>query len=103
MGHHQLAYLPNYLSTTKETEKKIQIYTSLISSKFTQKYKPKPKPQASKDDYVHICDIKEHTYIELFLDELEEVRGISAYRQLLERLVFKYKEMWKGLGLFKEF
>ena len=84
--------LPTFLTSSppsKKQKRKIKSTPPPTSIKFTQK--PKPKPQASKDDYVHICDIKEFSDIELYLDELEEVRGIAAYRQLPERLVFKYK------------
>ncbi|KAL8145899.1 hypothetical protein AgCh_003872 [Apium graveolens] len=80
--------LPTFLTSSppsKKQKRRIKSTPSRASIKFTQK--PKPKPQASKDDYVHICDIKEFSDIELYLDELEEVRGIAAYRQLPERLV----------------
>ena len=40
---------------------------------------------------MYICDIKEFSELNLFLDELEEVRGIDAHKQLPERLVFRYK------------
>ena len=45
----------------------------------------------NKGDMLYICDIKEFSDINLYLDELEEVRGIDAHRHLPERLVFKYK------------
>ena len=84
--------LPTFLTSSpssKKQKRRIESTPSKASIKFTQK--PKSKPQNSKDDYVHICDIKEFSDIELYLDELEDVRGIAAYRQLPERLVFKYK------------
>ena len=40
---------------------------------------------------MYLCDIKEFSDLNLYLDELDEVRGIDAYRSLPERLVFKYK------------
>ena len=51
----------------------------------------KPKPTIKKDDYVYICDIKEFSDINLYLDELEEVRDIFGNNKLPERLVFRYK------------
>ncbi|KAL8116604.1 hypothetical protein AgCh_022950 [Apium graveolens] len=86
--------LPTFLTTLplpKKQKRKSKSTPPLNSKKFTQKHKPNPKPPISKDDYVHICDIKEISDIELYLDELEDVRGIAAYRQLPERLVFRYK------------
>ena len=86
--------LPTFLTTLplpKKQKRKPKSTPPITSKKFTQKQKPNPKPPISKDDYVHICDIKEISDIELYLDELEDVRGIAAYRQLPERLVFRYK------------
>ena len=86
--------LPTFLTTLplpKKQKRKPKSTPPITSKKFTQKQKPKPKSPISKDDYVHICDIKEISDIELYLDELEDVRGIAAYRQLPERLVFRYK------------
>ena len=51
----------------------------------------KPKPIVNKGDQLFICDIKEFSYINLYLDELEEVRAIDAHKKLPERLVFSYK------------
>ncbi|KAL8090706.1 hypothetical protein AgCh_039955 [Apium graveolens] len=84
--------LPTFLTSftpSKKQKRRIKSTPPKASIKFTQK--PKPKTQTSKDDYIHICDIKEFSDIELYLDELEDVRRIAAYRQLPERLVFKYK------------
>lgn len=38
-----------------------------------------------------ICDIKEFSNINIYMDELKEVRAIDAHRNLPERLVFKYE------------
>ena len=51
----------------------------------------KPKPTVNKDDLMYICDIKEFSDINLYLDELDEVRGIFVNNRLPERLVSKYK------------
>ena len=40
---------------------------------------------------MYFCDIKEFSDLNLYLDELDEVRSIDTYRNLPERLVFKYK------------
>ncbi|KAL8157704.1 hypothetical protein AgCh_002416 [Apium graveolens] len=51
--------LPTFLTSSppsKKQNRRIKSTPSKASIKFTQK--PKLKPQASKDDYVHICDIK---------------------------------------------
>ena len=51
----------------------------------------KSQSTVNKGDLLYICDIKKFSDINLYLDELEEVRGIDAHRHLPERLVFKYK------------
>ncbi|KAL8124235.1 hypothetical protein AgCh_012030 [Apium graveolens] len=51
----------------------------------------KPKLTINKGDQLFICDIKEFSDINLYLDELEEARSIDAYKHLPKRLVFKYK------------
>ena len=51
----------------------------------------KAQTKVNKGDIMYICDIKEFSDLKLYLDELEEVSGIDAYRNLPERLVFKYK------------
>ena len=51
----------------------------------------KTQSKVNKGDYMYLCDINEFSDLNLYLDELEEVRGIDAYRNLPERLVFKYK------------
>ena len=48
--------LPPMKKQKKGSKKSVPPKTS---KKFTQKYPHKPKPQITKDDYVHICDIKE--------------------------------------------
>ena len=58
---------------------------------FRSKTLTKSQPTVNKGDLLYICDIKEFSEINLYLDELEEVRGIDARRHLPERLVFKYK------------
>lgn len=90
--------LPSFFNIPQPPKKPTRVKKSkppLTSKKFTDKLKlkslPKPKPQPTKDDHVHICDIKEFSEIDLFLDELEEVRGIPSNRNLPERLVFRYK------------
>ncbi|KAK1356625.1 hypothetical protein POM88_049881 [Heracleum sosnowskyi] len=45
----------------------------------------------SKDDYLYQADIQEYSEMDLFLDEITEVRGIDRYKHLPERLVFLYK------------
>lgn len=52
----------------------------------------KAQPTVNKGDILYICDIKEFSEINLYMDELKEVRAIDAHRNLPERLVFKYKE-----------
>ena len=47
----------------------------------------KSQPIVNKRDLMYIYDIKEFSDLNLYLDELEEVRGIDAYRYLPERLV----------------
>ncbi|KAL8103767.1 hypothetical protein AgCh_028099 [Apium graveolens] len=56
----------------------------------------KTQTTVNKGDLLYICDIKEFSKINLYLDELEEVRGIDDHRHLPERLVFKYKG-WKEI------
>ncbi|KAL8155012.1 hypothetical protein AgCh_000400 [Apium graveolens] len=51
----------------------------------------KSQSTVNKGDLLYICDIKEFSDINLYLDELEEIRGIDAHKHLPERLVFKYK------------
>ena len=66
----------------------------------------KPKPTVNKDDMMYICDIKEFTDINLYLDELDEVRGIFGNNKLPERLVFRYKgnveRIWPLQRILKE-
>ena len=51
----------------------------------------KAQPKVNWGDYLYLCDIKEFSDLNLYLDELDEVRAIDAYRNLPKRLVFKYK------------
>lgn len=51
----------------------------------------KAQTKVNKGDIMYICDIKEFSDLNLYPNELEEVRGIDAYRNLPERLVFKCK------------
>ncbi|KAL8147778.1 hypothetical protein AgCh_005194 [Apium graveolens] len=50
----------------------------------------KAQSKVNKGDYLYLCDIKEFSDLNLYLDELEEVRGIDAYRNLPERLSIPY-------------
>ena len=59
--------------------------------KLQSKSVAKPKPIINKGDQLFICDIKEFSDINLYLEEIDEVRAIDAYRHLPERLVFRYK------------
>lgn len=45
----------------------------------------------NKDDFIYQADIEEYSSMNLYLDELSEVRGIDKYKHLPERLVFVYK------------
>ncbi|KAL8108799.1 hypothetical protein AgCh_025042 [Apium graveolens] len=60
-------------------------------SPLKSKSQVKAQSKVSKEDYLYLCDIKEFSDLNLYLDELDEVRGIDAYRNLPERLMFKYK------------
>ena len=72
-----------------------------VKKKKSRVVKPRPqfinhvpkvvKPIENKDDYLYIADIQEESSINLYLDELTEVRGIGATHKLPERLVFVYK------------
>ncbi|MGI4673363.1 hypothetical protein ACR2XN_28260, partial [Klebsiella pneumoniae] len=44
-----------------------------------------------KETEIYIADIEEHSNINLFLDEVNEVRGVKATARLPERLIFSYK------------
>ena len=83
--------IPNFESlipTKKRSLKKKKVKPTLIPSKPISKPQ---KPTVNKYDQVHICDIKEFSDIELFLDEIDEVRGIASNARLPERLTFRYK------------
>ncbi|KAL8114648.1 hypothetical protein AgCh_021492 [Apium graveolens] len=77
------------LSKPKRTKSRAvkKVKLSPLKSKSVVKVQPK----VNKGDYLYLCDIKEFSDLNLYLDELDEVRGIDAYRNLPERLVFKYK------------
>ncbi|KAK1387210.1 hypothetical protein POM88_015388 [Heracleum sosnowskyi] len=49
------------------------------------------KPIENTDDYLYKADIQEYSDLNLFLDELIEVRGIDKYKNMPERLMFVYK------------
>ncbi|KAL8148041.1 hypothetical protein AgCh_005398 [Apium graveolens] len=57
--------------------------------KLQSKLVAKPKPIVNKPDQLFICDIKEFSDINLYIEEIDEVRAIDAYRNLPERLVFR--------------
>ncbi|KAL8124021.1 hypothetical protein AgCh_011867 [Apium graveolens] len=63
----------------------------IVQVEIKSKASSKPKPTVNKGDQQFIYDIKEFSDINLYLDELDEVRGIDAYNRLPERLVFRYK------------
>ena len=45
----------------------------------------------NKEDYIYQAEIEEYSGINLFLDEVSEVRGIDKFNHLPERLAFVYK------------
>ncbi|KAK1384574.1 hypothetical protein POM88_022309 [Heracleum sosnowskyi] len=49
------------------------------------------KPPTNPEDFIYIADIREESDIHFNLDDLVEVRGITASYKLPERLVFVYK------------
>ncbi|KAL8098546.1 hypothetical protein AgCh_031358 [Apium graveolens] len=80
--------LPHFMKPKKTKTRAVKkVKPSTLRSKSLTKAQPK----VNKGDIMYICDIKEFSDLNLYLDELEEVRGIDAYRNLPERLVFKYK------------
>ena len=74
---------------TKKTNTRASKKVKPVSLK--SKALTKSQPTVNKRDLMYMCDIKEFSDLNLYLDELEEVRRIDAYRHLPERLVFKYK------------
>ncbi|KAL8092156.1 hypothetical protein AgCh_034450 [Apium graveolens] len=81
---------PNFpIFKTKETKKRAskKVNPLILRSKTPIK----SKSTVNRGDMLYICDIREFSDINLYLDKLEEVRGIDAHRYLPERLVFKYK------------
>ena len=80
--------LPHFIKPKKiKTRAVKKVKPSTLRSKSLTK----AQTEVNKGDIMYICDIKEFSDLNLYLDELEEVRGIDAYRNLPERLVFKYK------------
>ncbi|KAL8134025.1 hypothetical protein AgCh_009196 [Apium graveolens] len=75
------------LTNTKRTESRAIKKVKPVS--FRTKALTKARPTVNKGDFLYICDIKEFSEINLYMDELEEVRAIDAHRNLPERLVFK--------------
>ena len=75
--------MPSKKRSVRKKAKPILVPAKVIS-------KPQ-KPTVNKNDQLYICDIKEYSDIELYLDELDEVRGIFANNRLPERLTFRYK------------
>ncbi|KAL8132983.1 hypothetical protein AgCh_008448 [Apium graveolens] len=78
----------------------IQVKPRKIKKRAIKKAKPvklqsksltTPKPTVNKGDQLFIYEIKEFLDINLYLEEIDEVRAIDAYRHLPERLVFTYK------------
>lgn len=49
------------------------------------------KHMENKDDYLYKADIQEYSDMDLYLDELLEVRGIDRHKNLPERLMFVYR------------
>ncbi|KAK1384073.1 hypothetical protein POM88_021808 [Heracleum sosnowskyi] len=49
------------------------------------------KPPTNPEDFIYIADTREESDLNLYLDDLVEVRGIGATHKLPERLVFVYK------------
>ncbi|KAL8091399.1 hypothetical protein AgCh_033854 [Apium graveolens] len=72
---------------TKKTKTRASKKVKPISLK--SKALTKSQPTVNKRDLMYICDIKEFSDLNLYLNELEKVRGIDAYRHLLERLVLR--------------
>ena len=80
--------LPHFMKPKKTKTRAVKkVKPSTLRSKSLTKAQTK----VNKGDIMYICDIKEFSDLNLYLDELEELRGIYAYRNLPERLVFKYK------------
>lgn len=84
-GDLQLSNLnfPIYKEKKKREPKKKPILPNL-------QVKIQPKPMPNKDDMMYISDIKEYSALDLYLDELKEVRGIGGTQWLPERLVVCY-------------
>ncbi|KAL8088030.1 hypothetical protein AgCh_037971 [Apium graveolens] len=74
---------------TKKTKTRASKKMKLVTLR--SKTLTKSQSTVNKGKLLYICDIKELSDINLYLDELEEVRGIDAHKHLPERLVFKYK------------
>ena len=67
-----------------------------LKKNLAKSVRPSSVPQAIKepqnpDSFMYIADIQENSDLNLYLDELHEVRGIYASKKLPERLVFVYK------------
>ncbi|KAL8133843.1 hypothetical protein AgCh_009056 [Apium graveolens] len=74
--------LPHFMKpnkTKKRAVKKVKLLT-LRSKSITE-----AQTKVNKGDIMYICNIKEFSYLNLYLNKLEEVRGIDAYRNLPER------------------
>ncbi|KAL8154666.1 hypothetical protein AgCh_000134 [Apium graveolens] len=70
----------------KAKKTKTRAVKKVMPSTLRSKSLTKAQTKVNKGDIMYICDIKEFLYLNLYLDELEEIRGIDAYRNLPERL-----------------
>ncbi|KAL8146501.1 hypothetical protein AgCh_004288 [Apium graveolens] len=66
----------------KQRKTKKRVVKTVKPVKLQSKQVAKPNPNVNKGDQLYICDIKEFSDINLYLDELEEVRAIDAYKHL---------------------
>ncbi|MGI4673504.1 hypothetical protein ACR2XN_28975, partial [Klebsiella pneumoniae] len=49
------------------------------------------KDTLKKETEIHIADIEEISNVNLFLDEVDEIRGVKETARLPDRLIFSYK------------
>ncbi|KAL8100349.1 hypothetical protein AgCh_032558 [Apium graveolens] len=87
--------LPQFIKPKKTKTRAVKkVKPSTLRSKSLTKAQTK----VNKGDIMYIRDIKEFSDLNLYLDELEEVRGIDSYRNLPERrLVLKKIEELRSI------